>query len=386
MFLDMVLKRNPKLIETAFKMHKDGIIEPDTYILDMDTIYMNAKYMIDEAKKNKIKLYFMTKQFGRNPYIASELMKLGFEGAVAVDFREAEMLYKNGIKVSHIGHLVQIPTGKIKSSIEMHPEVITVYSLEKAREISDACCGLGAKQNIMLRVLGKEDTLYPGQYGGFYLERLKDDIKKISELKGINIYGLTSFPCFLYNENKKQILPTNNVNTLVEARKIIENNSDIKIKQMNMPSATCTNMIAQIAENGGTHGEPGHGLTGTTPLHAVSEQPEIPAMVYVSEISHNLGSKSYCYGGGYYRRSHVQKAIVGDSIEKSKIFMVEKPDAEGIDYHIGLLGNAKVGQTVIFSFRTQIFVTRSNVAVIKGISSGNPEIAGIYDCFGNKIR
>lgn len=386
MFLDMIIKRNPQLIEAAFKLHKDRIIEPDTYILDMDSIRMNAKCMIDEAKKNNVKLYFMTKQFGRNPYISAELMKLGFEGAVAVDFREAEILHKNGIKVSHIGHLVQIPSGRIKKFVEMHPEVITVYSIEKAHEISSICSELGLKQNIMLRVIGKEDMLYPGQYGGFYLEHLEDDIKKISKLKGINIYGLTSFPCFLYNEEKKQIEKTKNISTLVEARKIIENCLEIKIKQMNMPSATCTNIIGQIAENGGTHGEPGHGLTGTTPLHAASEQPEIPAMVYVSEVSHNLGNKSYCYGGGYYRRSHIKNAIIGDSIDNSKYYEVEKPDLEGIDYYIGILGNAKVGQTAVFSFRTQIFVTRSNVAIVNGIRSGRPEVAGIYDSLGNRIQ
>lgn len=36
-------------------------------------------------------------------------------------------------------------------------------------------------------------------------------------------------------------------------------------------------------------------------------------------------------------------------------------------------------------FRTQIFVTRSDVALIQGISTGQPTIAGLYDSLGNPI-
>ena len=53
------------------------------------------------------------------------------------------------------------------------------------------------------------------------------------------------------------------------------------------------NGIASIV---GTHGEPGHGLTGTTPYntHHRSAEEKI-GYVYLSEVSHNYGSSSYCY-------------------------------------------------------------------------------------------
>ena len=57
-----------------------------------------------------------------------------------------------------------------------------------------------------------------------------------------------------------------------------------------------------IKENQGTHGEPGHALTGTTPFHVNRRAVEKPAYVYVSEISHNFRGKSYFYAGGYYSR------------------------------------------------------------------------------------
>lgn len=51
----------------------------------------------------------MTKQFGRNPLIAQAIVESGIEKAVAVDPWEALSLSKNGIKIGHVGHLVQIP-------------------------------------------------------------------------------------------------------------------------------------------------------------------------------------------------------------------------------------------------------------------------------------
>ncbi|MDO7204820.1 hypothetical protein Q5M85_12395 [Paraclostridium bifermentans] len=44
-------------------------------------------------------------------------------------------------------------------------------------------------------------------------------------------------------------------------------------------------------------------------MHAVKFREKL-CMVYVSEISHNLKSTAYCFGGGNYRRSHLAKAIV----------------------------------------------------------------------------
>lgn len=386
MFLDLTMRRNPRLIEAAFKLHQRGMIEPDTYVIDLDAVISNSRAIKEEADKYGVKLYFMTKQFGRNPVVSKELMKLGYEGAVAVDYREAEILAEAGIKLGHAGHLVQLPSGEVEKMLLKKPEVITVYSVEKAREISKAAVDLGMNQNIMLRVLDKDDTLYPAQYGGFNLEKLSGAVEEIMKLTGIALYGVTSFPCFLYDEKTGTIKETNNLKTVLRAKDALENKYGIKLMQINTPSATCTSSIKMIAENGGTHGEPGHGLLGTTPLHAAHDEVEIPAMVYVSEVSHNLGSESYCYGGGHYRRSHMKSALVGKDTKSMKRVEVGMPDCESIDYYIELKENTNVSDTVVMSFRTQVFVTRSEVAVVRGISSGNPEVAGIYDSQGRKIR
>lgn len=54
---------------------------PDSYLIDMDVLIDNAKKILEAAKVRNIRLYFMLKQLGRNPYIAKKLVELGYEGA-----------------------------------------------------------------------------------------------------------------------------------------------------------------------------------------------------------------------------------------------------------------------------------------------------------------
>ena len=162
MFLEKTIERNRELVQAAFNLHREGLILPDTYVIDLDTVIENAKKIKEEADKYGIKLYFMTKQIGRNPIICKEFMKLGYEGAVVVDFREAEVMINNGIKIGHVGHLVQIPKALVEKVVRSKPDYITVYTLEKAKEINEVCEKFGLKQNIMLRVLGENDNLYSG--------------------------------------------------------------------------------------------------------------------------------------------------------------------------------------------------------------------------------
>ena len=155
---------------------------------------------------------------------------------------------------------------------------------------------------------------------------------------------------------------------------------------MNFPSATCCSSIEKIACFGGTHGEPGHGLSGTTPLHATSSQMEIPCVVYVSEISHNFSKRAYCYGGGYYRHSRIREAYVGKYLQGAKRMNIIPPEDDVVDYHLALDQEATVGDSVVTAFRYQIFVTRSDVVLIEGLHQGKEvKIVGCYDSQGRKL-
>ncbi|MCU6710540.1 YhfX family PLP-dependent enzyme [Paenibacillus sp. J5C_2022] len=385
MFLTTTVERNSALVRYAIELHQSGLIMPDTYVIDLDTVKRNARMMLDEANRQGVKLLFMTKQFGRNPIVANALLELGYEGAVAVDFREAETLHQAGIPIAHVGHLVQTPTRMVGKVAMMNPDVMTVYSVDKAREIDEACRKLRRKQALLLRVVDDQDMLYPGQHGGIPLRELAATLKQLLRLQHVEVAGFTSFPCFLYDPEAGDIAPTPNVETMRKAKRIAEEQFGLRITHMNMPSATCIHSLNMIKALGGTHGEPGHGLLGSTPMHADRELAELPAMLYVSEVSHHWGDKSYCYGGGYYQRSAIEHALVADS-DGERMCALQPPSPHAIDYYFELDGKQRIGSTVVMAFRTQIFVTRSQVAVVEGLSASRPRLIGVHDSGGKPIQ
>ncbi len=384
MFVEQTRKRNRELVDAAFYFHQSGQLLPDSYLIDVDAFCENGKKILAEAKKHDFRMYFMLKQVGRNPYLAKKLIELGYDGAVTVDFKEALTMLEHEIPIGNVGHLVQVPTAMMEKIVAYAPEVMTVYSLDKVYAIDRAAGRLGKKQGILLRVFGENDMIYSGQTAGFTLDEMKEAVLEIKEnCPNIVIAGVTSFPCYLYKEEIGEIAATENLHTLLAAKERLEELGyhDLII---NTPSATCVKTVDMMVRLGGNCGEPGHGLTGTTPLHAVSDQPEIPAMVYVSEISHNFLGKAYCYGGGHYRRSHMSHALVGKDERTARMLTVLAPSDESIDYHFGLSEQCEVGETVVMAFRSQIFVTRSDVVLVEGISSGRPKIVGVYDSQGRK--
>ena len=228
--------------------------------------------------------------------------------------------------------------------------------------------------------------LYSGQYGGFELQELDSAVRAIEAMPNVEVGGVCSFPCFLYDEAAQDILHMPNLRTVQTAAEMLRARG-YRDLMLNTPSATCTHSIPMIAAAGGTHGEPGHGLTGTTPYHAGHpDAEERPGYLYVSEVSHNLGDKAYCYGGGHYRRGHMKNALVGTTPENAKVVPVLPPDDSSIDYHFELQQNCPVSAAAVMAFRTQFFVTRSRVAVVKGLSSGKPELAGLYSALGEPVR
>ena len=385
MFLSRLKENNPALLEYAFEAAKKGEILPDTYILDLDTIIQNAKIMKEEADKYNLDLYFMLKQIGRNPVVARALQDLGFAGAVCVDYKEALCMIENGVKVANVGHLEQIPTAALKKIISSKPKVVTVYSLDKIKEINNVAKELGIVQGLLIRLTDADSQLYSGQIAGFHTDCIKNLIAEVNRLNHVEIKGLTVFPALLYDDETKTILPTENINVINRGIEIC-NKHGLTDLNINLPSATCTASIKLIHDLGGTSGEPGHGLTGTTPLHKVTDQPEKIGYCYVSEISHNYEDKAYCYGGGLYRRGHMENVLVGTSLQDAKLSKVKAPDLDSIDYHFEIDENYPVGLTCVMCFRTQIFTTRSHVAVVKGLQTGKPECVGLYDAVGKEIN
>ena len=382
MLLKALQKQNPALIEVALLLWKQGVIRPDSYVIDVDQVKQNASLLLETATRYGITLYLMSKQFGRNPLLCKLLLKCGYQGIVAVDFKEARQLYQYNLPVAHVGHLVQIPSAMVDEVVSRQPEVITVYSIDKAREIAAAAVRQNKKQALLLKVCHHGDLVYPGQEAGFSLDELPTVIREIKTIPGIRLVGVTHFPCMLFDNEKGKTLPSPNLNTLIEAKSILEQQG-IKVEQVNSPSATGVESLPQLAKWGVTHAEPGHSLTGTMPSNQQGNQPEHVAMLYLTEVSHCHQGKSYCYGGGYYRRGHLSNALVYD--QQWHTAKVVSPANDSIDYTLGLTEPFTIGSPVVMCFRTQIFVTRSDVVLVAGIQSGHPTLLGTFDSQGNTI-
>ena len=386
MFLDRLLATNPALADLALAWEREAVIEPDTYVLDLDAICENARAMKAEADSFGISLYFMLKQIGRNPLVGRALAREGLAGAVCVDWREALVLARAGVPLGNVGHLVQTPVSALAPILAARPEVMTVYSVEKARQIGEEATRQGFEQPVLLRVLDEGDTLYSGQYGGFALDGLERSVDELEAARGVRIAGACSFPCFLFSERTGEVEELHNAATVRRAVRALEARGYEGL-QANMPSVSCAHTVPLAARAGATHLEPGHGLTGTTPYHASHPDAcERVAYAYVSEVSHSLDGGSFCFGGGHYRRGHVHGAVVGQSVETAARMAVTPPTDESIDYHFALSGVAPVGAPVLMCFRTQVFVTRSEVAVVSGLSSGAPALEGVFDSQGRRLR
>ncbi|MEC4018049.1 alanine racemase [Streptomyces sp. H27-D2] len=384
MFLDTVLTRNPELVDAAAELHRGGAIPPDTYVMDLDAVEGNAAMLAAEAERLGLGLWFVVKQIGRNPELIKAIAR-HLPAFAAIDAPEARVLHASGARAGNLGHLVQIPDRDLAELLGWRPETVTVYDAANARAVSAAAERLGFVQDLLVRLEGAAGSVYPGQEGGVRLDRLDTFAAEVERLPGVRIAGATAFPCVLCDPVSGKPGPTPNFDLALAAVEVLRERGHSGLK-LSAPSATSMATLPLLAELGATHGEPGHALTGTTPLHAVDpRQPEKPGYVYVSEVAHTLSDgRPALYGGGFYARASIKDALLPRSGVR---LPVQHAPAENIDYYRLLdapaeAARARVGDTAVLAFRTQIFVTRSNVAVLAGLSSGRPRLLGLYDALG----
>jgi predicted amino acid racemase len=391
MLLEHIQKRNPALIEAAVQLHQEGKIPPNTWLYDLDVAAHNGRLQAEAARKHGLTTYIMTKQYARNPMVSLVAIKQGMYKTVAVDIHGARMMHRYRVPVGHIGHLNQVPKHAVAKALAIRPDVITVYSVEAARRISDVAGEMGLTQEIMMRVYKPGDVFFPGQEGGFRLDEVVARAREIQPLPNVRIVGVTSFPCVSYHVAHQGGLPQLNPNmeTITTAARELTATLGIEIKQINAPGNTSIHTFPVLAQAGATHVEPGTGLLGTSRHQLLKGNlPELPGYVYVSEVSHHYDGRAYAFAGGLWSmmdanadRTNVG-ALVGSDPESAKAncLTYEHID-QSIDYHISLLdgSRAKVGDTVVMPMTTQAQMTRSHGAAVSGISSGKPVVWGIFD-------
>jgi predicted amino acid racemase len=392
MFLKPLRERNPKFLRAAANLHAQGAIPANSYVLDLDTVTSNAAAISGEAHKQNLTVFAMTKQVGRNLHFCNAVHAGGVGAAVAVDMDCARAVSKSDLALGHIGHLVQISQSDADEASAMTPQFWTVFNTTKAEQAAAASRLHGRVQDVLLRIYAHDDTFYLGHGGGFAADDVVRMANFVDDLDGARFAGITSFPALLFSQVDGSVMPTHNLETLEHAALSLSRSG--RSFEVNAPGTNSSVLFAQLAARGATQVEPGHALTGTTPLHLVRDDlPEIPAAAYVTEISHEFAGKAYCFGGGFYIdpvfSGYQLQCLVVPRGEMDDSFLadVEIPPPAAIDYY-GLVTppsgkKISVGDTAIFGFRIQAFVTRATIAPIRGVHFGTPEVLGLSNALGS---
>lgn len=395
MFLDVLRRRNPALIEAAIALHQAGALPANCTVIDLDAVTENARAIREAADAAGLKVFAMTKQMGRNGDFIRAVAAGGIGEAVAVDMECARACANAGMRIGHLGHLVQVPRAEADAAAALGPRYWTVFNDEKAAEAGAAlaAAGQGGEKRFLARLFAAGDTFYKGHEGGFPAEEATAVADRLDAIEGGGFAGITTFPALLFDPQARRIRPTHNAETLRRAAEALAKagRRDIEI---NAPGTTSSAVLPALAEAGATQCEPGHGLTGTTPLHALEDLPERPAAVYLTEVSHLHAGRAYCFGGGLYIDpvfpDYDVKAIVSrePTSAATALRSVDIPPPAAIDYY-GMIdasgsGAPEVGDSVVFGLRQQAFVTRAYTAGIAGLSAGRPRVGAIHDAYGRQ--
>lgn len=388
MFIDRLRRLNPGLVEAALTLHQGGQLLANTYLLDVGAMAANTRLTRSTADALGLRLYAMTKQFGRNPDACDAIVAAGIEAAVAVDIQCMEAVLRSRMRIGHVGHLVQPHRGTEDAIIAARPEVVTVFSEAVAERLGQAAVRGGVTQRVLLRVVAPGDRFYFGHGGGLPLEDIEAAARRIDGINGLRVVGVTSFPALLADPDARRLTVTPNLGTLLRAAERLRR-AGFDIQQVNAPGTTSSGALQMLADAGATHAEPGNGLHGTTPLMIFDDgSPEVPAIVYVSEVSHLDGHHAYVFGGGLYidkvLGAYGLRAFCGrDETILERVFPAEMAPDGAIHYyavlHLATRHDVRVGDTVIFCFRPQVFVTRARTRALFRSQDDRPSLGDAYD-------
>lgn len=384
------------MIKAAIELHQNGVIPAATYVVDLDAIAENATVMAEGMKANDLRSYIMTKQNGRNPYITQVALEMGFDSTVCVEATEARTVHRYGLPIGHVGHLSNIPLRELPSIVAMEPEVITTFTYENAKAINDAAAAQGRVQDIYVRVNKPGDEFFKGMVGGWTEDECVEGIRPIVEnLPNVRVAGLTSFVNITYQTPAAtKAKPTDTFFTMLRAKAKLEEAFGFENLRVNAPAFNNSATFKMLAEAGATDVEPGIGLLGSSLAHAYEDLAEKPAQVYVSEVMHKWDGEVYTLGGGltYIEGSGAQHeypvtCITGTTFEEAKDNELNLLETGIIDYH-GVCSDSdqtRVGDTAIYALRAQFFVNRAYVAIVTGISQGDPKVEALCDPYGTAL-
>jgi hypothetical protein len=205
MFLDVLRRRNPKFIEAAIALHREGKIPANAYVLDLDTVEANARLLKTEADRLGMKIFAMTKQVGRASSFSKAVMRGGIDRSVAVDMACARATHRAGLKVGHLGHLQQVARHEAKAAAAtFQPDYLDRFQRNQGwrsrcrappQAMSRTCWPASRPRAIPSIAVMKAASR-------------ADDVAAVADafdrLKGGRFAGITTFPALLFDHADPQ--------------------------------------------------------------------------------------------------------------------------------------------------------------------------------------
>jgi predicted amino acid racemase len=395
--LAKALERNPALLDAAIRLHQEGAIPPSTHLIDLDAVANNARAIADAARRLHLTAFAMTKQDGHEPHMTGVVLDRGFGGVTAVEALQVYRIHRHGFPLGNVGHTSQLPRTEVERIVAMEPRFVTVYTVEAARRVSEACVALGRTQPLYVTVgrSGDEGT-DPELFGGWDEAECVEAIGPILNLPNVVVAGIAQHVTIDYpsQDDPYAARPTEAFFTALRARERLERELGLSDLRINC-SGNCNAVTAGIlASYGATDIEPGAALVGSGRFHALLDMPEIPAQVFVSEISHHWDGNAYALGGGFGFVWDMDgtmapfHGLVGRSLDQARAQPLEFLGPPWYDVFGRFRdpgGVATVGDTLLFMHLPQVIMERCYVAAVSGVAAQKPVVEALLDSEGTVL-
>jgi predicted amino acid racemase len=395
--LAKALDRNPAMLDAAIRLHQEGVIPPSTHLIDLDAVANNARVIAEAARRFGLTTFAMTKQDGHEPHMTRLVLDCGFDAVTAVEAMQAYRIHRYGFPLGNVGHTAQLPRADVRRILTMDPQFVTVYTLQAAKFVSEACVALGRTQPVYVTVGRPQDEGTDAElFGGWDERDCVEAIRPILNLPNVVVKGIAQHITIDYpsQDDPYTARPTEAFFTALRARERLERDLGLDKLRMNC-SGNCNAITAEIlASYGATDIEPGAALVGSGRFHALLDMPEIPAQVFVSEITHHWAGNAYALGGGFGYVWDMDGTlapfcgIVGRSLDQARNQPLDFCGPPSYDV-FGLFDDpdrlATVGDTLLFVHLPQVILERCYVAAVSGISKRRPIVEALLDSEGSVL-
>ena len=225
-------------------------------------------------------------------------------------------------------------------------------------------------QTCSLRVARPGDRFYRGHEGGMPAQTTSWPSPTGSTRSPASVRRRHDLPGNALRPGVRHRRATPNLATLTDAKAALERAGRTGV-EVNAPGTTSTAILLDAGRgrcDPGRAGSRAHGHHAAgTPWPTSSRSPPSPTS---AEVSHLWDGEAFVFGGGLYvdpvlGRTPTQRSCLprGHGLADAIRVDVEMPAPEAIDYYAiqsPTTGRIAPGDTVLFGFRPQVFVTRAS--------------------------